>query len=267
MTKKQFLEPPMIQYANVEEDWRGTDNKDRYEQIKNNPNLPYKLGDFRYKNNSRGYRCDEFDSWENHPIRVLFAGSSVAEGVGSPIETTWTKVMHGMLCKKLEQSIPFWSVAVGGTGTDHMLRYLYHEGETLRPHVVIAQMPFLERRERWHDDYWIPGSASSKKDVQILRSFLKDEYVQYQTEKNLAMIDLLMKRWNSVLLFYPEDKKFSVDYMNLKNIKQLFYGEDAVMPMTDLGRDLIHPGVKSHYGIAERLFNKSWDIIKEKINA
>ena len=109
-----------------------------------------------------------------------------------------------MICEELKVDIPFWSIAVGGTGLDQMVRYLYHFGDILRPQIIIGFLPPIYRRERWAEDKWLPDNPD-KETVKVLG---QEEFAIYQTEKNMVMLNLLLEKWNSHMLY----SSWSFDY-------------------------------------------------------
>ncbi len=251
----EFLKTPHDPFANVTCDWKIADNEKQYLKVKDT--VPYGPDDITYQHNSEGFRCDEFEHWSKHPHRILFAGCSLTEGVGLPLKDTWAKLFHKKVCDHLGTDIPFWSIARGATGIDHMVRYMNHYMDMLRPQLVISYIPFSERRERWFNDFYGPWSI--EKDSQ---AFLDDRYVLYQTEKNLTMIDLILERYQSYMICSTVDHKFDLDYMNLRNIKQC----KEYIHRKDLARDGIHAGPLTNIEFSNLMFNRFFEVINQKIN-
>lgn len=262
---KEFLRPPMLSKADLKESWRPSDTMAQYEKSKKSKKIPYGPDDIEYKNNNRGFRCDDFTDWQNHDHRIVYAGCSFTEGIGLPLEDVWSKTHNGMVKKKIGKEIPYWSLAVGGTGTDQLVRNLFIEGERLRPQVVLAYIPYIERRERWHEDKWIVSSKFTKDDKGTRLLFTDPRYIKYQTEKNFAMISLLMEKWDSIFLFNTTDFFFEYYSIDLPRIARIDAGE-TLLKYLDYARDGVHAGPDSHRAFAEKFFDNSWPIIKEKLN-
>ncbi len=262
---KEFLRPPMIAYANVEERWRPSDTEQQYHKAKHQFEIPYGPNDIIYRNNNRGFRCDDFEDFNQHRYRILFSGCSFTEGIGLPLEDVWSKVFHSMLCEKIGTYIPYWNIAVGGTGTDQIVRNLYCEGDLLRPQVVISYIPYLVRRERWHEDKWIISSRYNRDDRAAKKVFTNERLIQYHTEKNFAFIDLLMEKWDSIFLYSSCDYFFEFKSINLPRMYKCNSG-DALLNYLDYARDGIHAGPVSHRTLAEKMFQNSWPIIRQKLN-
>lgn len=260
----EFLLPPCNELFNATEDWKHTDSIEQWYKVRDT--VPYGIDSFRYHYNNYGFRCDDFESWEKHPFRIAFAGCSHTEGLGLPIEEIWPKLFLKKASEKLGVELPFWSIARAGTGTDHMVRSLYHYGDLLRPQVIISYMPTYHRRERWHDDMYIPGQGTEiGKDAKKGYHFMEDRFVVYQTEKNMAFIDMMLKKWDGLLLYVIPDWNTTSDIESLTQIKQLegdHFFEDFFM---DYARDGQHAGPKANALFAEKMFNASWPIIEKRL--
>lgn len=256
MLMNQFLRPPKDVECNMSLNWKPMDTLERYKKLK--IKVPYGPDDITYRFNNKGFRCDDFDSWENHPYRILFAGCSLTEGIGLPLDDCWAKILQNKISNKMNTKIPYWNLADGGTGIDHMIRNLYIEGNSLKPQIIISILPSLERRERWHRDYY--GSwFKTQKTAQIL---LDEKFISYQLEKNFAFLNLLLEKWDSYFLFASYDKSFNSKYMNYSRIKQIDFGLET----TDLARDGFHPGPKSNFMFAQKVFQNYWPYIKDKLD-
>ena len=232
----EFLKPPLIHRSHT------TENRNS----------------IIYRYNNKGFRCDDFDSYQNHPCRILFAGCSLTEGEGLSLEDTWAKQFHKMVCKEINLDIPYWNIAVAGTGLDQLVRYLYHEGNILRPQIIVSYLPFLERRELYHNKSLLSNMEIDSNN----KIFFQEEYVNYQTEKNLIMIDSFLKNWESYMFITPCDYRFNLDYMNLERDSQtmlnLYTGPDDI----DYAKDNIHPGPKTNKIFAEKAFEQFWPNIR-----
>jgi len=136
------------------------------------------------------------------------------------------------------------------------------EGNELRPQIVISLLPRFERRERWSEDHWGPWLTYTKEDKNTAKIFLKEEYIRYQTEKNLSFIDLLMNRWDSLFLYSKIDSDYDLSNITFSKFKNV----DHRLEFIDLGRDGWHAGPESNKLFAERMFNDFYPYIREKLN-
>lgn len=253
--KKEFLEAPQRDKINSTFYWHSSDTPENYDKSK----TIYKPEDFIYKFNNYGFRCDDFNDWQNYPHRILYAGCSLTEGVGLPIDATWPKLFHQQLCQQLNIEMPFWSVAASATGTDQSMRYLYHIGKLLRPQIVIMYMSYLVRREVGDGKFLtIP--------TKLDKAFIKDKYVLYQTEKNLAMMNIILEDIDSYMLYNPCEIDFNGHYMEFSRIQQV-YGERFQLGhnLTDLARDGWHPGPNETKNFADKMFEKCYHTVKIKL--
>ena len=256
----EFLRPPSDPFANVTCKWKVADNEDVYNKVKGT--VPYGPDDITYVHNSDGYRCDEFDDWTKHPYRILFAGCSLTEGVGLPLEHTWAKILHGYICDITKTDIPFWSIARGATGLDQMVRYMAHYMDRLRPQIVISYLPNLERRERYYNDFFGPWSMDQYDNLQTKMLF-DERFVTYSTEKNVVMMELILEKYKSIMLCSAVDHKFDLSYIYLNNIKQCI----KHVPKVDSARDGLHAGPKTNQMFADMMFEHFQDIIKQRLTA
>lgn len=252
---KEFLETPRVYTINKKRKWFPSDTRKQYFVAKEKFKIVYGPDDIEYKFNNKGFRCDNFEDCTNHPYRILFAGCSMTEGIGLPLEHTWAKIMHKKICKNLKIKIPFWSIAAGGSGVDHMVRYLYHEGDILCPQIIISNLPDIRRREYYASDLEITGHDDWLK--------LDSRYVKYQTEKNFAFINTLLEKWNSYFIFVTYNPDFDISYMNLSRIKQydMFHIDGW-----DFARDGMHAGPSTNKKFADNFFKIALPLIEEKLN-
>jgi len=227
---------------------------------------PSKGKHIKYKFNNYGFRCDDFDHWEKHPLRVVFTGCSYSEGVGLSLENTWPKIIHKNLCDDFGL-MPFWNLSAAASGLDHIVKYLYHYGDMLHPQIVICYLPNIERRERWVGDYFTANTPTPMYD-KLNKTFLKEEFISYQTEKDFVMLNLLLEKLDSYMIFHPAVNDIDISYMNLLNIQQIDFNADIMYHDTklDVARDNMHPGPRSNIEFASRLYNQIRKISKERLN-
>lgn len=260
MFEKEFLKLRRSELSNKTFYWADSDTEDQYLKIKDKMNIPYGPGDIEYKYNNYGFRCDDFDIWEKYPYRILFAGCSMTEGTGVPLHDTWAKQMHNMICARIGQ-MPFWSVASAGSGIDHMIRYIYNIKDLVKPQIIISYVPDKVRRERWFEDRWSAWSL----DIDVeknTRIMLDEKFVEYQTEKNLAMLDMVLNELDAVFLYSSSMKDFSIsDYINSSKYIQKHH----IPEQYDFGRDGLHAGPKTNNIMAKHAFEFFWPVIEQRL--
>jgi hypothetical protein len=210
--------------ANTTLDWYGYDIQARYQPIMKDgfPNL-YKPGSFNYKFNDCGFRCDNFSLATDLPI--VFLGCSFTEGVGLPLEETWSYKLIEKIREKTNKNIPYWSLAVGGSGIDTAARLLYEFTKTQPVKHIFLLAPPPERREYQASHsfpiYWLPmanmpplenghfrDSATGEVDRRFdhtdigsfNRVFSTQFYSEYLTRKNLMMLDLVSQVQDATIM-------------------------------------------------------------------
>jgi len=259
---REFLETPRVYTINKKRKWFPSDTRKQYLIAKEKYKILYGPNDIEYKFNNKGFRCDNFEDWTKHPYRILFAGCSMTEGIGLPLEDTWAKIMHKKICKHLKIKIPFWSIAAGGTGLDEMTRYLYHYFDLLRPQIIISNLPEINRREFWDPESLVFAPISNQERIDTLRLVRDEKFIRYQTEKNFAIINLLLEKYNSNFIFVTYNPNFDISYMNLSRIKQY---DMFRIDRWDYARDGMHAGPSTNKKFADNFFKIALPLIEEKI--
>ncbi len=262
---KEFFKTPRLFMANENRKWQPLDTEDRYLEVIKKHNICYGPDDIDYVYNSAGFRCDEFDSWQSHHNRILFAGCSLTEGIGLPLKDTWAKIMHERICREFNINTPFWNIAVGGSGLDEMVRYLYHYFDLLRPQIIISNLPEIFRREFWDPESPQFDVSSNQERINTIKLVRDEKFIRYQTEKNFAIMNLLLEKYNSSLVFVTFDENCNISYIkdDLPRINQI-----DLFPIEtewDLARDGLHAGPNVNRYFANKFFELISDQIKEKL--
>jgi len=263
----EFLTVGRLDFINQTFDWTSSDTEEQYNKVKNT--VAYGPEDITYKYNNYGFRCDDFGSWEAYPYRIVFAGCSMTEGIGVALEDLWAKQMHQMICDKLQVQIPYWNIATAGAGIDHMIRYLYNLKNLLKPQIIISYLPSNVRRERWTGDCWSVWESDEKmfwtwpvKVDKKIETFLNERFIDYQTEKNLAMLDMILNELDCQFLYSSSMENFSIsDYIQSPRYVQRHH----IPEQYDFGRDGIHAGPKTNTIMAERAFEFFWPMIEQRL--
>ena len=261
MLEKQFLKIERSSIANRTFKWMVADTEENYKKVIKTMQVPYGPNDIEYKYNNFGFRCDNFEHWTKHPYRILFAGCSMTEGIGLPLDDVWPKILHKKICEHFKIQMPFWTVAVGGTGIDQMIRYLYNVKDFLKPQIIMSYLPSKERRELAYETRWGPWTLelAEGKGTKI---FLDEKLIEYQTEKNIAMLELILKDINSSFLFSSSMEGFKIEDYTESN---LFYQRPHIPEQYDIARDGIHAGPETNIIMADRVFEYFGPLIEEKL--
>lgn len=261
MLKKEFFKIVRPNLANKTFKWMTADTEENYRKVIRTTEVPYGPNDIEYKYNNYGFRCDDFESWEKHPYRILYAGCSMTEGIGLPLSDIWPTLLHKKLCSSLGVEIPYWTIASGGTGIDQMVRYIYNLKDLLRPQIIISYLPSKERRELSFETRWGPWSLETieGKDTKV---FLEEDLVQYHTEKNLAMLDMMLKEIDCYFLFSSSMGDFKIkDWIDSPR----FIQRDHVPEQYDVARDGIHAGPNTNIIMADRAYEFFLPIVAKKL--
>lgn len=265
---KEFLTIGRSNFINQTFQWTSSDTEEEYYRAIKEKEIPYGLNDIEYRYNNYGFRCDDFDNHTKHSYRILFAGCSMTEGIGLPLEDIWAKKLHQLISHNLDYNIPYWNIATAGAGLDQMIRYLYNLIDTLKPQIIISYLPNTVRRERWTDDTWSSWNCETnfwswgfKMDKQQ-EVFLNQRFINYQTEKNLALLDILLKQIDCQFLYSSSMPEFDIlDYIQ----SDRYIRKDHLPEQYDYARDGIHAGPRTNAIMAERAFEYFWPYVKERL--
>jgi hypothetical protein len=106
-------------------------------------------GTVSYSFNDDGFRSDNFILNEDNP-QILFAGCSQTEGVGSPLETIWPKILL-----KNKEVLNFYSIARSGYGWQSVIQnYLIYESKYGLPKELYVLLPNIPRFYVWENHGW-----------------------------------------------------------------------------------------------------------------
>jgi hypothetical protein len=128
---------------NCEPFWDGTDSLESYLQRGGHP--LYGEKDIRYRYNSHGYRCPEFD--QDAEIRMVSIGCSWVFGAAVPQDATFHECFARRLRLELEASVVNWNLGRSGTSNDGIARILHLATPNLNPDLVLVLFTRLARRE------------------------------------------------------------------------------------------------------------------------
>jgi len=212
--------------------------------------LGYKANSITYVYNEHGFRTEHLHDKGNS---IVFVGCSFTEGIGVRFVDTYPYI----LSKKL--NLDCINLGVGGASNDSSFRIASYWVPKLKPSIVVFQPTQFCRMETYtrnvklfnldpdtKHEYW-PAFCRGKgvgTDVQWFIDYYQ-HYVQF--DENLK-------------LNYDKNRLAIEQICQNNRIKfiQTYDGDLKDWSKPDVGRDLAHPGVKSHQHMA--------DIILKKIN-
>ena len=243
--------------ANTTEDWCPSDSFNNYTSSNVHGANLYQPGQFTYTFNSDGFRCDNFSLESNLPI--VFLGCSCTEGIGLPLEHTWSYQLLQQIRNKTGKQIPYWSLALGGSGVDTQASCLYWLSKKVKISHVFANFSPFHRREYCYEDneikMWGQGATGISP---IHRVFSDPYYSAHQTKRSLMLIDSVISSIgasNIITQWGPntEDTQIINEFTNLNYLPW--------QPTNvDLARDSMHFGPTYHCGLSAYL----WDNIESK---
>lgn len=107
-------------------------------------------GSVSYLYNSDGFRSDDFKTSHNEK-HILFAGCSNTEGVGSPLNTVWSKMLYDELSQKYKLE-GFYSIARSGYGWQKIISnfIIYTQKYGFPSHLFIL-LPNITRFYIWKE--------------------------------------------------------------------------------------------------------------------
>jgi hypothetical protein len=110
-------------------------------------------GSIKYSYNNEWFRSDDFTTDHPEKYHVLFAGCSETEGIASPLEEVWSKMLHKNLIDRSIDVGGFYSIARAGYGWQkiitNFMRYVEKYGF---PTHLFVFLPNLSRGYRWKDE-------------------------------------------------------------------------------------------------------------------
>ncbi len=120
-------------YGNLQSIWFGTDTQRRYNKFSE-----YTPDTVFYNFNSSGYRSDELA-----PTEYLFLGCSYTQGIGIPLDHTWSKRLHN----DITPNQPYINLAFQGGGFSYFIRTLLKCISIVTPKTLILVWPYGWRHE------------------------------------------------------------------------------------------------------------------------
>ncbi len=264
----KILEQHIARRAGTTTRWSESDCDFHYKE----PNR-YALDDISYVHNAQGYRCDEFDAPSEFPI--IFAGCSVTEGIGLPLQEIWTHVLLEKIRAATGKKIAYWNLAVSATGVDTTASAFYWllKNTNIKPRYAFILFPQFYRRDIAFGPgmvgLWTPswGSYEAKRlHTHLSRLIVEDEFVNHQSSRSLMMIDACREAWGTKFAtstwetgpLHPLYAQFpDLNGFTINGLKRKRYASDEHLAISDgLARDGYHPGREFHEMVAENFWQQ-----------
>lgn len=230
--------------------WHTCDSSEQYHSvgIKMVP-IPYAPNSFTYNFNEEGFRCDSFKLPTDLPI--VFLGCSITEGVGLPLEETWSYKILEKIRNITNKNIPYWSLALGGTGIDCQVRLLYEFVHKRPIKHIFCLFPAGGRREYCLDSptirQWLPRETPVFP-AHVTKLFSDPYYTAHQDNRSLMLLAAISKLQAAPIVISQWGKQNSlpIDFPS------------SIDCSLDRARDAMHPGPIAHTDFS----NVFWEHIK-----
>jgi len=277
------------------EQWNGPDCEDNFKKVtKNNKFLTYGKDQFFYRRNSYGFRSENFDN--NDPVKILYSGCSITEGVGLPVEHTWASFVNGFISKEIGKTPKMYNIGYGGFSIDAITRFTYLtiKNKIFVPDVVLLLLPSITRSEilfqNSYNQIEMYGFITTyDKFTDPIVKNIHSNYLKsfnplhrlHEAFRNLLFLKLFLDSQNIPFYFYTWDTT-KIDFCNNKFLgfgdammlnapkdlrehiihSEFLQDEGVVLPnferpfKQNIGRDGMHPGPNSHWNYSKTFYNK-----------
>jgi hypothetical protein len=226
-----------FQYRGQTVYWSGSDNLERYQtncKSSTKKQLLDQLGftdtNITYKYNSYGFRDEEFD----HRLCGLAFGCSHTQGVGLPVNSTWTRILSDL------SGTWVWNFGVAGSSLDTVFRLLDFWLPYFNPEFVVVCVPGSSRVEVFDHNNPETLLAGSHDHEDRLKNFYKlwassDNNIDIARRKNLLAIEKLC---------------------NDRNIQLITNDSQQLCDCAANARDLLHAGPVGNREFAKKIKEK-----------
>ena len=191
----------------------------------------YRTKEVNYQRNSHGHRCGDATN-----CKIVFAGCSITEGISVALEDTFAYKVSTTL------GLKYYNLGINGFGPDMLSINLSKWIELYgAPDIVVLQWPQAHRKFELVNEEAVPvGPWHDRTTSQPYIS--KDMWNNYEKVITTNYMDH----------FYFIIRETTVSYLKSLGIKVAeLFPED--IPLIDRGRDLTHPGIKSHQILTDKL--------------
>lgn len=244
--------PPGICPPNQELEWLFTDSREEF--CKHGGNPLYGEHDVKYRFNSLGYRCPEFDARAD--VRIVAIGCSYAHGYALPQPAIFHERFAEKFRAEFGRSVVLWNLAQPGASNDFICRLLFQAVPCLDPHIVLINFTHGVRREYLsiqeqcysYNPSFVPSDLVGREVFSHIAALSSPPDDQLNFFRNYKAIELLLT--NRHWLFshiQPDDFSRVAEHLDLSR----YVGR---LTHIDRARDGKHPGAGAH----EDLFHRYW---------
>lgn len=256
--------------------WLPSDSENNYKHLQPDGTVNYGRNEVSYILNSHGFRCDEFD--EPADLPVLFLGCSFTEGIGLPLNETWSHFLLNKIRSMGHYSgkkIPHWSLALGGYGVDTAARLFYTYGHLVKPKYVFLLLHGMHRREFCADtpvyNTWMPNANNPD---YLNRLFSDPFHSLHETNRSITILNQAAAAMGSEVFLFdlstpdrasPHISSMMMPHRNTRYIRlsqpndydNIFPPELQHLYSKPLkARDSLHPGVRWQFGVFDLVWRE-----------
>lgn len=207
-----------------------------------------------YKYNKDFFRCDNFKK-EHDGLHIVFGGCSNTEGVGAPIEKTWSHMIYEELSKDYKVS-GYFNLGKGGYGWHKIISsFIDYEKNFGSPDIFVVNHPNILRDYYWNpsQDEWIyaqqyPYAAEgTEEEIEESKNFKKGHPYH---GININVFPTLDEYRRGFPVFLTSWNLF-IEYCNSKNIKVVWGLWDACGQVSMTSCDLFEESYVDIKSISE----------------
>lgn len=219
---------------------KGSDTKERFESnlSKQPDDWYYRNTEVLYKFNDCGHRCKNLNEIDLSNY-ILFAGGSIAEGIGVEIEHSYPYIVAA------ELGCDYYNLSLGASGIDCLFYNLVSWFGTIdsSPKAVIIHWPDPARVLTYTKDGNMITDGAWTSD-QTLREFIvlgeETGFFKCRNDLSVSLIEQLTKNTKVVNVYENRTEDPT----------------DIIIQKIDEARDFIHVGNESHALLAKRILNR-----------
>lgn len=174
-----------------------------------------------YSYNGQGFRADDFK--ETHDgMHILFSGCSQTEGVGSPIDTVWTKMLVDKI-GKTNKVDGFYSIARAGQGWQKIIaNYMVYVKRYGHPDYFFVMLPQIGRFWDWNtlEQRWYYVQRYPTSDAKSFNNWWNSQ--DEQDKDFFRDVPLTLKEHRKMFIDFTVGWKLFEEFCNSNNTKLLW---------------------------------------------
>lgn len=236
------------------------DSEDNFNKIKNNQPLDWEYHNKKiyYKYNRYGHRSVEISELQEDYL--LFTGCSFTEGVSLAVEDIYCS----LISKALDKS--FYNLAVGGSSPAITVKNLigFLSQIEIFPSAIIIQWPYFQRYYTVSDGLYIEHYTPACEPSQLYRAMLIDDNAfRYNIIERNFLLDFITNiGYNGKIVeMFIGQSDDELEIICKSEGLQFQTEKLRTIDPIDFGRDLGHPGAKTHRLYADKIL----ELLLEKI--